>query len=107
MTFHPIAFATRAIDLLPFLSFPNPEERKLSDIKKPWSKDHIKCVSNHYGLTWKMYNKGQENGWFLYEKNQSELSEEEFEKFKELCFLVNEFALEKAHEMFPIEKEEA
>ena len=53
-----------------------------------------------------MYNKGQESGWFLYEKNQSELSEEEFEKFKELCFLVNEFALEKANELFPINKEE-
>jgi len=106
MAFHPIAFATRAIDLLPFLSFPSPEERKLLDIKKPWSKDHLKCCGNHYGSKWKIFNNGEESGWFLYESYQSDLSEEEFEKFKELCFLVNEFALEKAHEMFPIKKEE-
>ena len=106
MNFHAIALASRAIDLLPFLTFPEPEERKLSNIKKPWGKDHLKCIGNHYGSTWEMYNNGEESGWYLYEKNQSELSEEEFEKFKELCFLVNEFAIEKANELFPINKEE-
>jgi len=105
MNFHAIALALRAIDLLPFLTFPEPEERKLSNIKKPWGKDHLKCIGNHYGSTWEMYNNGEESGWYLYEKNQSELSEEEFEKFKELCFLVNEFAIEKANELFPINKE--
>ena len=100
-SFKPKAFVKRAIKLLPYLTFADAEQRKLFNISEPWSEEHLKCVGKAYETTWKIRNKGNEDGWFLLDENKSDLSKEEFEKLKQLCFLVHEFALEKATELFP------
>ena len=95
----PHAYASRAIDLVPYLSFP-------ASTKTSWTTR--RCVTKHYDPKWDMYNNGEENGWLLFGQSEHDLPPSELAKLEELCFRIKAHALTQAERLFyhpPLDEE--
>jgi len=96
----PHAYASRAIDLVPYLSFPDSRETG------KWATR--RCVTKHYEPKWDIHNAGEESGWVLFAKSEHDLPPSELAKLEELCFRIKAYALAQAERMFyypPLDKE--
>ena len=97
--YEPHAYASRAIDLVPYLSFHHCTKTSFGERR---------CVTKHYEPKWDMYNKGEESGWVLFAKSEHDLPPSELAKLEELCFRIKAYALEQAEKMFyhpPLDEE--
>lgn len=95
----PHAYASRAIDLVPYLSFPD-------STKTSWTTR--RCVTKHYEPKWDIYNHGEENGWLLFGQSEHDLPPSELAKLEELCFRIRAYALTQAERLFyhpPLDEE--
>ena len=95
----PHAYASRAIDLVPYLSFPD-------STMTSWTTR--RCVTKHYEPKWDMYNNGEENGWLLFGQSEHDLPSSELAKLEELCFRIKAHALTQAERLFyhpPLDEE--
>ena len=91
----PLAYAARALRLLPYVSFDQEGEAK--------------CVGKVYDYTWFKAakedpickSKYKEDGWFLLEENEKDLPTTEMIKLKSLIRETREFMAKKSMELFP------
>ena len=96
MSYEPLAFAERAVRLLPYKGIG--EDGDLS------------CRGKVYSCAWsieakkdpKCKEKYKEDGWSLLNKSKEELSKEDYEKFEILLKTTKSFMIKKAEELFPI-----
>jgi len=91
----PLAYAARALRLLPYVSFDQEGEAK--------------CVGKVYDYTWFKAakedpickGKYKEDGWFLLKENEKDLPTMEMIKLKCLIREIREFMAKKSMELFP------
>ena len=98
--YYPLAYAVRAQQLLPYISFSEEGETK--------------CVGKVYSCRWALEaakdpdckDTYKEDGWSLLDKNKEDLPPNEYAKLETLIRETKEFIAKKAMELFPPAKED-
>ena len=98
--YYPLAYAVRAQQLLPYISFSEEGETK--------------CVGKVYSCRWALEaakdpdckDTYKEDGWSLLDKNKEDLPPNEYAKLETLIRETKEFIAKKAMELFPPDKKD-